>query len=53
MNSNLFVILGAEGSGRAALLGSLVEADSRVLVHVEEKESMVAAGVLKECLVPL
>ena len=52
MNSNLFVILGAEGSGRAALLGSLIEADSRVLVHVEEKESILKAKGLEESLIP-
>ena len=52
MNSLLFVVLGATDSGRAALVSSWLEGNSRVLVHVDEKEKAVAAGIDPSQIVP-
>ncbi len=52
MDSQLYVFLGAEGSGRLALLANLLEADTRVLVHVQERESAKSAGLPDAAVVP-
>ena len=52
MNSLLYVVLGSVGSGRAALVGSWLEENSRVLVHVDEKEKAVEGGIDPAKIVP-
>ena len=52
MNSQLFLILGAAGSGRAVFLAGLLEENTRLIVHVDEKATAIAAGIPPENLVP-
>ena len=52
MRSLLFAVLGATGSGRAALISSWVEENSRVLVHVDEKDHAIEQGIPSEQIVP-
>ena len=52
MNSQLFLILGAAGSGRAVFLAGLLEENSRLIVHVDEKAAAIAAGIPPGNLVP-
>jgi hypothetical protein len=52
MKSLLYLVLGAEGSGRAALVASWLEENSRVLVHVDEKGKALSAGISPEKIVP-
>ena len=52
MKSLLYAVLGAAGSGRSALIANLLEENSRLLVHVDEKDHAIASGVASEKIVP-
>ena len=52
MKPVLYAVLGTINSGRFALFKNLLEANTRILVHVDEKDRAIIAGISEDQIVP-